>query len=635
MRGIGFVRGSFYIVAMAALACGSPMSAPKVAQRTGATSAEVSTSAANASPAGALIQMELDTQVGVLLDEVPAGAKREEAARRALAQPASFWRARAQDQLLLTNYRLVFRSGFYKTAKGPLPLPPKEAWNITMTGAATRANIGTHDFVAIPYHFNSMLVTDASSPALVEPRLAKINGTWNESFDLPADPELLLERTGYACMDENEFPPGAVFEEAVHYYYDQTCGVETPATSSCHITVFPTESCERALNKHVGKVSPNLQFTRIAYDAATAAQYRVGALVNPNGADLAVVEDDMIDENRILYRYFDAASCEIGEGAIAQPGWRRLLTFSASVRNDGTQPLHIGDPTDPANPWVKSNVFEFSACHHHYHFSHYGNFSYNGSPGTKRAFCLEDTNRFHNDERTPLTAEHQSCNFQGIGAGWGDEYNFGLPGQWVDITDVDASSPHDLTFDSNPDQFLCEGQTLDASNNPVDPHDLANIAFDPTSAVDAAGNTVSRIRCAFAANWSGDNHGSTRIASAKGSFVTEPCARGQQGPLRSCGFGVDAQLSSCTPGATVNLSCSTSGSQVVRVCERSAALGGVACTLKDSLANSIAAGNNTSISFTCPSVRDGAAAAAGGYSLYSGALLPWEKAEPVHCAAAR
>src|SRR5207248_6068511 len=106
-----------------------------------------------------------------------------------------------------------------------------------------------------------------------------------------------------------------------------------------------------------------------------------------------------------------------------------------------------------------------------------------------------DTNRFHNDEVTPLTAIHQSCEYEGIGAGWGDEYEFGIPGQWVDITDVDATQPHALTFDSNPDQFLCEGQTLDANNNPVDPLDLTAIAFDPTSFIAENGLPQSRIRC--------------------------------------------------------------------------------------------------------------------------------------------
>jgi len=75
---------------------------------------------------------------------------------------------------------------------------------------------------------------------------------------------------------------------------------------------------------------------------------------------------------------------------------------------------------DPNNPWVQANVLEYSSCHQHYHFSHYGTFQYGGLPGSKKAFCLEDTDRTHNDEQTLLTPNHQSCQFQGIAAGWGD-----------------------------------------------------------------------------------------------------------------------------------------------------------------------------------------------------------------------
>ena len=578
---------------------------------------------------GALVRMDMDSQVAVLLDEIPVGSQREAAAGWALAQNTSFWTDRAQRQTRDTYYRLVFRGLYYPSAwanaskaRGPLPLPPQSVWHIQLTNAPARVAQNGHDLVTVNYHFQTYLVTDAASPGAVEPNLAKIGGSWDEPFNLPSDPELLLERTGHACMDEFEYPVGSVFEENTWYFYDDTC---KPHSSSCHPTVAPKESCVEALQKHTGIVKTNVHFTRVPYDPNTASAFRVGAIANPTGADLSVVTEDMVEQNRIFYRYFAPGSCDLAEGTIAKLGWRRLLVFSATVRNDGTEPIHIGDPTDPLNPWVKSNVFVFSPCHQHYHFSHYGNFGYNGAPGSKRAFCLEDTNRFHNDEVTPLTAIHQSCEYQGIGAGWGDEYEFGLPGQWVDITDVDATQPHALTFDSNPDQFLCEGQTLDANNNPVDPLDLADIAFDPTSFIAENGLPQSRIRCLFPSLWQVNNHGETQISSPGGSFVTDPCTRGQIGPVRDCGFQAAPEgLLSCTPGATVNLSCKVArggGPQVVRGCERSAVLGvGVACAVGDSVANAIVDGSAT-VSFTCPAVRDGAAGA-GGYALYTTPLLP-------------
>ena len=573
--------------------------------------------------AGALVEMQMQSTVGVLLDEIPAGALRDRAAETSRRVGEAFWIERAQRQIRLASYRLVFRGAYYTDPKGPLPLPPKSVWNLSLKGKPHRQKIEGHDYVAVDFTFQTNLVSDKDSPDVVEPALRKTGGTWPEPLVLPVDPDLLLERTGYACMDEFEFPAGSVFEENTWYYYDQTCDVEAPATSVCHVTEFPRESCVDALTRHVGKVKTNMNFTRLRYDPVIAAQYRVGNVVNPTGASLAVVQEQLAGEQAIFYRYFGPDSCEIVEGAIGAPGWRRLLAFSASVRNDGAQPVHMGDPTDPANPWVKGHAFTFSACHQHYHFTHYGTFRYGNQPGSKKAFCLEDTNRYHNNETTSLVGTHQSCGYQGITPGWGDEYNFGIPGQWVDITNVDTRNPAPLSFHSNPDQFLCEGQTLDENGNPVDPMKLNQIAFIPSGFVDENNNPVLRNSCAFAANWYADNVGTVPFsAPSAGSFVTQPCTRGQTGPLRDCGFQAEWPLHSCEAGSQVRLQCeSGDAANVVRVCEISARLGfGVACTHRDAVANAIVSGDDTDLKFACPAVRDGAASR-GGYSLYMAPVL--------------
>ncbi|MDL2716772.1 MAG: lysyl oxidase family protein [Acidobacteriota bacterium] len=586
---------------------------------------------ASAADAGALVRMEMASTVGVLLDEIPAGPLRDQAAAEALAQPQDFWRDRASRQVRLTNYRLVFRQFFYPgswsanpNGKGPLPLPPRDVWEIALAGTPVRRSLAGHDVVAADFAFRSHILTDPASPGVVEGRLGAVGGTWDEPFTLPVDPELLLERTGYACMDEDEYPPGSVFEENTSYFYDDTCGGQN---RRCHITSFPKESCSEALTRNVGPVRTSMRFTRVPWDAALAAHVRVGTITNPTGADLAVATGGMQEERRFIYRFFTPGSCELNEGVIAAPGWRRLLTFSAVARNDGTQPVHIGDVSDPANPWVLSGAFEFSPCHHHFHFSHYGTFGFAGAPGSKRAFCLEDTNRFHNDETTPLTAAHQTCAFQGIGAGWGDEYQFGIPGQWVDITGIDTSTPHDLTFRLNPDLFLCEGvPVLDRAGN---------LIFEPSPFTDAQGKPVSRIRCDFPARWDANNLGTVSTSSPGGSFVTEACTRGQTGPLRSCGFGLVPELALAPAGATAGLRCATSGpSQVLRVCERSEALGGIPCTVAEAVANVVvAAGQTAAFRFVVPPVRDAATAGAGGYALYRAPVLPSQAAAPVTCTA--
>jgi hypothetical protein len=329
----------------------------------------------------------------------------------------------------------------------------------------------------------------------------------------------------------------------------------------------------------------------------------------------------MTDERVFMYRFFGPGACELEEGVIGQYGWRRLLAFSASVRNDGTAPIDLGDVSDPNNPYVRSNAFEFSACHHHYHFSHYGTFGYAGARGSKRAFCLEETNRYHNNETTPLTANYQSCTKQGIGPGWGDEYNFGIPGQWIDVTDVDTRRAHDLTFASNPDRFLCEG----ALNRDAD----GNLMFEATGFTNEAGEPETRVSCTFLRGWDATNHGSVRVRSTGASFVTEPCTRGQIGPNRNCGFAEPAELSSCVTGSDVTLTCTADAPAVLRVCETSGQLGvGVACTVGNSIINTIVGTSPSLVRFPCPAVRDAlmadvggtlipqTIAGVGGYSLY-------------------
>ena len=59
------------------------------------------------------------------------------------------------------------------------------------------------------------------------------NRVWvhNDSGDgpyiFPVDPELLLHRTGYACVDETDFPLNSVDGENAWQFFDQTCEVET------------------------------------------------------------------------------------------------------------------------------------------------------------------------------------------------------------------------------------------------------------------------------------------------------------------------------------------------------------------------------------------------------------------------
>jgi hypothetical protein len=357
---------------------------------------------------------------------------------------------------------------------------------------------------------------------------------------------------------------------------------------------------------------------------------RVGEVTQADAPDLAVLGSDLANY-RVIYRYFTPDSCALVEQCVGGSGWRRLLQFDATVHNVGAQPLHIG-PVVTEDPL--HNLFQYNACHGHFHFSNYGEFSFNDIDQTqtsKQAFCVESTSRLSNNEMSPLTHPY-SCRFQGVQAGWVDEYVAGLDCQWIDITDVDIPAPAleaPLTFRSNTDQFLCEGAPV------LD--DQGNIIWEPSGLTTEDGAPVERPQCDFVSDWEINNSASQEVQiPVEGSFVTSPCTRGQLGPLRNCGFTEQDNDLACAPGSAVQLTCSVeedNAPQVLRICETSATLGvGVACTHQDALANRLISSDPTEVSFTCPAARD-TDEPGGHYALYTAPILEGENTQPITCRA--
>ena len=278
---------------------------------------------------GALIKTSLTSKVGVLLDEVPA-SMRDRVAQALIGKPSSFWIARARIQIKLTTYRLVFRQYFYSAsgagAKQQLPLPPPEVQLVSLTSAPRREMVNGHDYVLADYAMNSVLITTPTSPKDAETKLSQIGGVWNEPFILPIDPELIFQRTRFACIDEEDFPPNSVDAEEMDSFYDQDCTPESKLSSvgQCHLTEQPTRTCVQALDETIGRVTTEARFERIAYGAKTADAYRVGHITNPTGPDLQLIEEEF-RTNRVVYRYALARgsgrlpSREPGRGA---PGGR-------------------------------------------------------------------------------------------------------------------------------------------------------------------------------------------------------------------------------------------------------------------------------------------------------------------------
>jgi hypothetical protein len=577
---------------------------------------------------GALIGVSMSGQVGVLLDEFPV-EMRDRVVTAVLDQSEEVWLARAARQLRLTRLRLNFRN-FSNPDKGQLPLPPPELWQIQLDPAGpARQTIQGHDMVLINYTFATTILTDDASPGLAEPALSAVDGIWEEPFIFPADPDLLLQRTGNACVNEGGFPPNSFDSENAWHFYDFDCEADSGGALGCHRTILPNLSCREALAARIGEVETSLRFERLPWNDELAVQVRTGSLTSLDTPDLMVVGDDL-ETNRIIYRYLEPDDCAVEEGAVGGSGWRRLLQFDATVYNVGGQTLHIGPVVseDPVN-----HIFDYNACHDHFHYSNYGDFflqNLDQLTGSKQAFCVQSTNRLSNNETSPLTHDY-SCRFQGVQAGWVDEYIAGLDAQWIDITDLDipdTGQTVQLGFTSNGDQFLCEGTAVTDEDG--------TSVWEPTEFTTEAGEIINRPQCEFIADWDANNEAiRDAFVPAVGSFVTAPCSNDEAGPLRNCDFTeLTAPDLTCRPGESVTLSLrAVEGEtpQVVRICEWSDALGvGVACTYEDALANAIINDEGNEVTFTCPRIRDaGEEAPGGGFALYSAPVWTEDTLSPI------
>ncbi|MCA9973835.1 MAG: hypothetical protein KC425_26655 [Anaerolineales bacterium] len=568
---------------------------------------------------GALIGVTLDSQVGVLLDDYPA-AMRDRVAAALLAQPADTWQARAVRQARLTHLRLNFRD-FAAAGKGQLPLPPHSAWRVTLDPAGpVRQTVQEHDLVLLNYTLETTILTDAASAAASEPALAEVGGVWQEPFLLPLDPDYLVQRTANACINEAGFPPNSYDSENVWHFYDFTCTADSGGAAGCHRTQLASFDCQDALALRIGTLETAVRFERLPWDAALADAVRLGPLGGPNTPDLLVVGHEL-EINRIVYRYIAPDDCALEENTVGGSGWRRLLQFNATVQNTGGVPLHVG-PVVAED--LENHVFEYNLCHDHFHYSNYGIFFLEGFDvvNSKQAFCVQSTSRFGNHEASPLTHGY-SCSFQGIQAGWVDEYVAGLDGQWVDITDLQVPADGrtvQLGFAANGDRFLCEGTpALDADGEPL---------WEPSGELTPEGESINRPVCEFDAGWDANNEATREVfVPQTGSFVTAACAQGEHGPLRNCGF-TELELADvpplCTSGAAVSLTLAApadAAPQRLRVCERSAALGvGVACAHEAAVASFVVEAGETAVSFTCTAMRD--APDEGGYALYQAPIWP-------------
>jgi Lysyl oxidase len=638
MKSASFLRSRIGLLGgLSGLACLGVLAAPGCG---GGSSGTGGGGGEAAGDPGALVKVTMTSQVGVVLDEIPADM-RDKAAMGILAKDDAFWIARAKAQVNFTKYRLAFRN-FYYTDRMlmQLPLPPDSKWNVTLNAKAKRAMVGTHDAVVVDYTFDSTLLSTLDSVKTSQPELEKVGGAWDEPFVFPVDTELVFQRTGYACMDEVGFPPNSVDSEEVAVFYDQECTAQDmPSHTACHFTSLPKQSCVEALDASVGKVEAKAHFERLKWDGKAADAARYGDVTSDATPDIrAGVHSDIFPPPKVIYRYIPDGDCTLVEKCVGGAGWRRLLQFSSVNWNTGGKTLDIGAVDYLLSGMgdgdlASHHIYEYSECHKHYHFMHYGSFTFGESmpSNSKRGFCLQSTDRLSNNEKSPLNNPYADCSYQGIEAGWGDNYNAGIDCQWIDVTgyDVSKGTVTDQIHETfNPDGFLCEGKpVLDANGKQV---------YEPTTFKTAKGEPVDRPKCDFIKDWDANNkrQEDVTLPALGESFVTEPCTRGQIGPLRNCGFKKQSDLETCTPGAMVKLHCSVpkgSAPQTVRLCESSKVLAsGTACTHGFSIGNSVATDAGADVAITCPAARS-AEEPGGLYSIYTSPLLDEDMPQAVTC----
>jgi hypothetical protein len=258
---------------------------------------------------------------------------------------------------------------------------------------------------------------------------------------------------------------------------------------------------------------------------------------------------------------FDEDSCAWIEGCVSGTGPRRLLRFDVVTANVGTADMVMGDPTDNVD------LFEYSECHDHYHFSGYARYELlDGggevvAPGHKQAFCLLDSERFEGmaDDETVRDRGRYNCEFQGISRGWQDNYHSGLDCQWLDVTDV-APGDYDIAV------FINEGE------------EIAELSY-------------------------ANNSGVARV-SVPPPGMDAPCADwARTGTRRHCGWR-QAHVERCERNEIVRVGCGAcehgqaEGDPMMRVC----AGDGVECSPSGSLARSDDAcrSRNPFVEFDCP-----------------------------------
>jgi lysyl oxidase len=175
-------------------------------------------------------------------------------------------------------------------------------------------------------------------------------------------------------------------------------------------------------------------------------------LVDDPLPDLVINKQRLADEILFDHVNVGANSCSLVEPCVGELGDRRVLRFSVEAVNQGQATLTVPPPEE------RPDLFVYSTCHGHYHFSGFASYALLDPAGhvvvegRKQAYCMEDTIQVAEGPNVGCSKVYD-CSNQGIQPGWSDLY--GNDCQWLDITGIPAGN-YQLKVSLNPNQAFQE-----------------------------------------------------------------------------------------------------------------------------------------------------------------------------------
>ena len=185
----------------------------------------------------------------------------------------------------------------------------------------------------------------------------------------------------------------------------------------------------------------------IILSAGAALAFRTSRASGPKAKPDLIVDQKRLLQNWVVrVENLPANFCSVQEGGIT-PGEHTLLRFTVSTPNIGTADINLGDPN--AHVAAGDGLYEYAACHRHFHFRHYTLYELI-DPATgfvwkaaKRGFCMIDVEKYQdypgpaNNDRNYLSCGAPATSTdpaipgnQGISVGWADTYVWKLGGQY-------------------------------------------------------------------------------------------------------------------------------------------------------------------------------------------------------------